>query len=391
MELRTVIDWKRIIESMPRAENYADDRIPTIEEIRKLVEHHDPRIKSIVYTMCSCGMRVGSWEFLKLKHITPITKAEHLQWKRQKEIDENPDHASKIVIIPADDETKIVACKVILHGEKKRKRRNNDYVSFISPEAWHAIQKWLEFRKRYGEQIRGESYIMRHLFPVAHKKRADDSVAAAVTSAASTVNDNDNDDIKITVAPRGRGLDRDAAHPTKMPRDSISSLLSDALYEQGLRETLEQGKTRHEFKSAHFTRKFFKTRAQQYMNSLNVEKLMDHRIGLDPNYWRPIEPELLADYLKAVPALTINDTDVTSLKEQQEQLEHRYQDKEKEIEDIRTQQTILQANMTNVLKFLARMEKEVKIQAWDVSDGPFQTATKIIEEKREKERETTTK
>ncbi len=123
------IDWKRIIESMPSAENYADDRIPTNEEIRKLVEHHDPRIKSIVYTMCSCGMRVGSWEFLKLKHITPIMRAEHLRWLRQKEMDESPDHKSRIVITP-DDETKIIACKVILHGEKKRKRRNNDYISF---------------------------------------------------------------------------------------------------------------------------------------------------------------------------------------------------------------------------------------------------------------------
>ena len=53
MDMRAVIDWKRIIESMPQAEDTADDRILTLEEIRKLVEHHDRRIKAIVSTVCT--------------------------------------------------------------------------------------------------------------------------------------------------------------------------------------------------------------------------------------------------------------------------------------------------------------------------------------------------
>jgi integrase len=183
IDLRAVIDWKRIIESMPTVENVADDRIPTLEELRMLVEHRDPRIKAIVYTMCSCGMRVGSWEFLKVKHITPKTMAEHLRWKRQKEIDENG--SSDIVITP-EDEQKIVAAKVVLHGEKKRKRRNTEYISFVTPEAFFAIQKWLDLRRRYGEQITGESYVMRKLFRVSHVKRADDPNATTTTRIVST-------------------------------------------------------------------------------------------------------------------------------------------------------------------------------------------------------------
>jgi hypothetical protein len=33
------ITWKKISRGLPRAKNYADDRIPTIEEIRKLLEY----------------------------------------------------------------------------------------------------------------------------------------------------------------------------------------------------------------------------------------------------------------------------------------------------------------------------------------------------------------
>lgn len=233
------------------------------------------------------------------------------------------DHStSNIAKITAEDETKIIAAKVILHGEKKKKRRNTDYLSFITAEAYFAIQKWLDFRRRYGENITGESYVMRHLFRVAHLKRADDPGAPLAAGAAPAITE---DDIMVKT-PRGPRIDIDAAHPTKMPRDSISSLLAKAMYEQGLRPTLEEGKTRHQIKSAHFSRKFFKTRAGLYMNTLNVEKLMDRKIGLDPNYWKPIEHELLADYLKAVPVLTINESNVESLKRQQEELEKKQQE-----------------------------------------------------------------
>ena len=68
------IPWKKITRGLPRGKKYADDRIPTLEEIRKLVEYPDRRIKAIVYTMASSGIRVGAWDYLKWRHIRPVEK-----------------------------------------------------------------------------------------------------------------------------------------------------------------------------------------------------------------------------------------------------------------------------------------------------------------------------
>lgn len=68
------IQWKKIMRGLPRGRKYADDRIPTLDEIRKLVEYPDRRIKAIVYTMASSGIRIGAWDYLRWGHIRPIER-----------------------------------------------------------------------------------------------------------------------------------------------------------------------------------------------------------------------------------------------------------------------------------------------------------------------------
>ena len=58
-------------------------------------------------------------------------------------------------------------------------------------------------------------------------------------------------------------------------------------------------------KGAHGYRKAFKSRAEQVIRPANVEILMGRDIGVSESYWRPTEHELLEDYLKAVPMLSI--------------------------------------------------------------------------------------
>ncbi len=68
------IPWKKITRGLPKAKNYSDDRIPTIDEIRKLLEYPDRRLKSIIITMASSGIRLGAWEYLRWGNIKPIER-----------------------------------------------------------------------------------------------------------------------------------------------------------------------------------------------------------------------------------------------------------------------------------------------------------------------------
>jgi hypothetical protein len=72
-DLLPALNWKRISKALPRAKSSSNDRAPTLEEIRKLCEYPDRRIKPIVYTMCSSGIRLGAWDYLRWKYMSTIT------------------------------------------------------------------------------------------------------------------------------------------------------------------------------------------------------------------------------------------------------------------------------------------------------------------------------
>ena len=59
------ITWKKITRGLPKVRRYADDRAPTLEEIQKISEYPDRRIKSIIFTMTSSGIRIGAWDYIK--------------------------------------------------------------------------------------------------------------------------------------------------------------------------------------------------------------------------------------------------------------------------------------------------------------------------------------
>jgi hypothetical protein len=127
-----MINSKKIGKGMPSEKNNADDRIPTFDEIHKILEYPDRRVKPIVLTMMSSGARVGSWDYLQWKHIVPIKRGNF-----------------------------IIAAKIIL---KNTKINNRIYYSFITPEAYYSVRNWMDFRQLHGENISGESWVMRDIW-----------------------------------------------------------------------------------------------------------------------------------------------------------------------------------------------------------------------------------
>jgi hypothetical protein len=70
------LNWKWIFRAIPKARTSANDRAPTREEIHKLIQANDRRVKPILLVMCSSGIRIAAWDYLRWKHVIPIKNNE---------------------------------------------------------------------------------------------------------------------------------------------------------------------------------------------------------------------------------------------------------------------------------------------------------------------------
>ena len=62
-----MLNWKKISRGLPAGRRAANDRAPTLEEVKKLLQYPDRRIKSIVYTIDSSGIRIGARDYLQME------------------------------------------------------------------------------------------------------------------------------------------------------------------------------------------------------------------------------------------------------------------------------------------------------------------------------------
>lgn len=125
------VRWRKITIGLPKSRNSSNDRAPTIEEIKKLQEYPDRRIKTIVAVMTSSGIRLGAWDYLKWKNVIPSL----------------------------NKEASIRAAKLIVYAGEPE-----EYFTFITEEAYALLKEWMDFRASYGEIITGESWLMRDIW-----------------------------------------------------------------------------------------------------------------------------------------------------------------------------------------------------------------------------------
>lgn len=254
-----VVPWKKVTRGLPTPRQAADDRCPTTEEIQKLLLNFpDRRLKVIVLIMMSSGIRVGAWNGLKWKHVTPI-------------YDQN-------------NSDNLLAAKLLVYAGER-----DEYVTFITPEAFNALKDYLDFRQLHKEAISGESWIIRDTWQKIDKRH-------------------------------GHRIGQ-AHYPKKLDSEGIRRMIYDAWKIQGVLGKNNGDSRNNDFKSSHGFRKYFETHAMQVMYSSNVELLMGHSasMGLKKNYYRPTENMLLDDYLKAVDLLTLYNSNSRMGKQLQEQ------------------------------------------------------------------------
>lgn len=297
------ISWKRISRGLPRGKSYADDRIPTDEEIQKIIEYPDRRIKAIIFTMSSSGMRLGGWDYLKWGNIKPISR----------------------------DNLSVVAAKMTVYAGE-----DEEYFTFISHEAYFELLDWIKYREHSGETIDENSWVMRDLWDTGATKD-------------------------------GKGL---VTQPKKLASSGIKRLIERAIWSQGLRSKLLNGKKRHPFSAVHSLRKWFKTRCEiAGMKPINVEKLLSHSIGISNSYYRPTENDLLDDYLKVTNALSIDKErrlreQITIIKKKGIQensvIKTRLQERADEIQELKTRESLKDDVITNISDQLLALTSRLK-------------------------------
>jgi integrase len=296
------ISWDKITRGLPRGRRYAEDRAPTLDEIKKLADYPDRRIKPVVYTMVSSGIRVGAWDYLRWGNIRPI-----------------------------EEQGKIIAARMIVYSGS-----DDSYITFTTPSAYRELADWMKYREESGEKITEESWVMRDLW-----------------------------DTRVRIY---KGL---VTIPKKLTAIGVKRLMERAIWAQGLRKKLEDGKKRHPFPTNHSLRKYFKTRCELAgMKPINFENLMGHSTGISDSYYRPTENDLLQDFLKCIDALTIDDrrsllTKVEDLANKSNDNEYlvsaKLGEKEKEIQLLNQRDSMNTDAIATLSDKLSQVMKEIEI------------------------------
>jgi hypothetical protein len=121
------LPWKKITRGFP------------VAQIRKRQGTHfggssedypDRRIRPIVSLMASSGIRIGAWDYMHWRDIEPMIRNEM-----------------------------VVAAKLIVYAGEE-----DEYFTFITPEAYQELKKWRRFREISGEKITKSSWVMRDLW-----------------------------------------------------------------------------------------------------------------------------------------------------------------------------------------------------------------------------------
>jgi hypothetical protein len=282
-----------------------------------MLEYSDLRAKLPILFMASSGMRLGGFQGLTDGCIKPI-------------YDERTD--------------KLLAAHVVVY-----KGTEDEYDTFISPEAFHAYEEYRNLRIKFGERIAKNSPILLRRFDIS---------------------------------PDGETAKIDNTKPVAL--STIAGIIRMVAYKAGIREFSESYNERYNIKIAHGFRKYFSSTlsgikapdgSDRYaIDFIKKEWLLGHALtgihSLEENYNRNDRVKVLLDeYLKAVRAITISDeerlkvevkklqTDISNMKTVEFQLAA----KDKEIQDIKSRFDTMQSQIQSLLSSLGTIKDQNQV------------------------------
>jgi integrase len=291
------LNWKKINRFIGEKVRTVQDRAYTKDEIRRMLDKCDERKRVMILLLASTGMRLGALHPLKLKHLTKVNES--------------------------------IYRITVYHGTP------NQYIAFCTPECASALDSYLEYRKRYGENLSSESPVLREQFDKSDHLRS--------------------------------------ARARHITQSTISNIIEEVLFDSGLRNRVPQAsanafRERKEVMAIHGFRKFYDTSTTQAgVHPLYVELLLGHDIALKGSYFKPTEHDLLEGndkmhgYLAAIETLTISGEHrlrlkISELEENQDrismmraQLEEQHK---KEIASLRAEM------LTKFQQFIAKVDPE---------------------------------
>ena len=150
-DVESGINWAKISKMIPHAKKTGNDRAPSVEEIRRMVDLADLRTKCVILICATSGIRVGAFDGMTYGDLVPVNGADSL-----------------------------VGAKVVVYrGEREQ------YTTFVTSECYGVIREYVAARRAAGENLTGKSPLIRDAWDnnAYRKTRSKDpSIANPVTS-----------------------------------------------------------------------------------------------------------------------------------------------------------------------------------------------------------------
>jgi site-specific recombinase XerD len=247
------VNWTWLKGRIPKSNGRIKDRDYTKEELVKMWEQSDIRKKAIL-SLLMTGIRKGAIPDLRVGSLAKIIEYRDREG-RQHRFESH--YIYKLTVYEGSD---------------------SEYVTFLTPAGAKAVDRYIEARTMAGEKVTANSPLIRDAFDSVN---ADASQPKPVTLAAL--------DMAFTRLTRSVGI---------RPKEKKE--------EEGRKKRRRQD--RHDIMLFHGIRKYVNhALVNAGCNMIAKELLIGHAApGLEGSYLRPTEEELLAEFVKAIPALSLS-------------------------------------------------------------------------------------